>query len=234
MKKFITLLVIIFTATYSYAFYEPAKLTISSFGNGSLRVMIDGNKYNSNNNDFSVNNINVGYHNIKIYQQKKGFNKKNTYKLIYSGNIMFKEKYHTDIFVNRFGKAFVDEMYIGKGYYGDNVDWNNNGNGNNDWNDMPDVISSESFEQLKSAIKKASFDTDKLAVAKQAVGSNYFTSAQIKELMQLFMIDNNKLELAKYAYKFTTDKGNYFILNDAFTFGTYRQELMKYLETVQE
>jgi hypothetical protein len=147
---------------------------------------------------------------------------------------MLKPMFHTDIMINRFGKAYVDEMPFGNKNFDNNNDngWNNNGN--NDWDGMPNAISSQSFEQLKSAIKNESFDEEKLAVAKPAISSNYFTSAQVKELMELFRWGENKLELAKYAYKFTTDKGNYFTLSNAFTFSSEKQEFLKYLETVQK
>jgi hypothetical protein len=89
MKKIITLLLIICTTTASFAYFEQGRLTISSFGNSSLRIMIDGNKYNSNNTDFSLTNLGIRYHNVKIFQQKKWGNNKVGYKLIYSGNITY-------------------------------------------------------------------------------------------------------------------------------------------------
>jgi hypothetical protein len=160
-------------------------------------------------------------------------NNKVGYKLIYSGNIIMKPLLHMDIVINRFGNAFVDEMIMGN----DNVnnegnDWNDNAN--NNWEDMQLPITNQAFSQLKEAIKNEVFADDKLGVAKQAIGVNYFTSAQVKELVGLFTWDDKKLEVAKYAYKFTVDKGNYFILNDAFTFSSNKKELLKYLETVQE
>jgi DNA invertase Pin-like site-specific DNA recombinase len=58
---------------------------------------------------------------------------------------------------------------------------------------------------------------------------SYFTSQQVKELLQLFTFENNKLELAKYAYRNTVDKRTYFIVNDVFSFGSSRDELARFI-----
>jgi len=42
--------------------------------------------------------------------------------------------------------------------------------------------------------------------------------------------DNNKLELAKYAYDYTADKGNYFVIYAVFTFDSYKKELENYIK----
>jgi Domain of unknown function (DUF4476) len=34
-------------------------------------------------------------------------------------------------------------------------------------------------------------------------------------------------------YKYTLDKGSYFLINDAFTFSSSKEELMRYIQTVK-
>jgi hypothetical protein len=68
-----------------------------------------------------------------------------------------------------------------------------------------------------------------MATAKQIIDRNYFTSQQIKDLLLLFTFENNRLDLAKYAYGKTVDKGNYFIVNDAFTFNNNKEKLSAYI-----
>jgi hypothetical protein len=58
---------------------------------------------------------------------------------------------------------------------------------------------------------------------------NYFTSQQVKELLQLFTFENNKLDLAKYAYRKTMDRRNYYIVNDVFAFSNSKDELARYI-----
>jgi hypothetical protein len=49
--------------------------------------------------------------------------------------------------------------------------------------------------------------------------------------MQLFTYEDSKLEFAKYAYDYTYDIDNYFMVNDAFEFETSIDELNEYIES---
>jgi hypothetical protein len=48
-------------------------------------------------------------------------------------------------------------------------------------------------------------------------------------MVLLFTFENNRLDIAKYAYGKTVDKGNYFIMNDAFTFNNNKEKLSEYI-----
>jgi nuclear transport factor 2 (NTF2) superfamily protein len=87
------------------------------------------------------------------------------------------------------------------------------------------------FDQFKQALRNESFDDSRLKVAKQFISNNYFNALQVKEMVGLFAFEDSKLELAKYAYDYTIDKGNYFIVNDAFVFSSSKETLMDYIKT---
>ena len=88
------------------------------------------------------------------------------------------------------------------------------------------------FEAAKGSISSKSFDDSKLTIAKQIIATNCLLSSQVRELMQLFSFEDSKLELAKYAYGYTYDIGNYFKVNDAFTFESSIDELNTYISGV--
>lgn len=90
-------------------------------------------------------------------------------------------------------------------------------------------MSPESFTALKNSVNNQSFDSSKLNVAKQAIGSNNLTAAQVKELVGLFDFESSKLEIAKYAYSRTVDKNNYYQVNDAFTYSSSADDLSSYI-----
>lgn len=245
MKQTFTLFIAIIISTGMYAYPLFSKISISSSSNSSLRVMIDGNKYKANNNSIQINNLQQGYHTVKVYSQVRNnrpgslFGNSNNYRLVYSSNVYLKPQYHLDITINRFGKAFIDEQPINAGYYddndddnnwGDNNNWNNNNNGwnNNDWTNR--AMNTQSFDRFKESLKNESFDNTRINIAKQVINSNYFTTAQIKEVVQLFSFENNKLDIAKYAYKNTVDKQDYFTVADCFTFSNNKDELMRYIQ----
>jgi hypothetical protein len=85
------------------------------------------------------------------------------------------------------------------------------------------------FNNMKSSLEKQSFEDTKLKMAKDIMRRNCYSSGQIKELMGLFSFEENKLELAKYGYDFCTDKNNYYMLNDAFSFSSSVDELTEFL-----
>ena len=84
------------------------------------------------------------------------------------------------------------------------------------------------FNNLVNVLQKQSFDSSKLKIAKQAISANKVNSEQVLQLMNLFTFESYKLDLAKYAYEHTTDKANYFILYDGFTFRSSIAELARH------
>ena len=93
----------------------------------------------------------------------------------------------------------------------------------------PRPMSPSDFESAKNTIVSKSFDDTKLTISKQIIGSNCLLSTQVKEIMLLFSFENTRLDLAKYSYDKTYDQGNYFKLNDAFTFESSISELNNYI-----
>ena len=82
----------------------------------------------------------------------------------------------------------------------------------------PYPMSNTDFQNAKNSIASKSFSSSKMTMAKQIIGSNCLTSAQVKEIMQTFDFEADKLEFSKYAYGYTYDLGNYYKVNDAFDF----------------
>ena len=125
-----------------------------------------------------------------------------------------------------------DEGYNNKTRDDNNRDYRNNNNGqynNNQYNNQG--MNAQSFEQFKQSLHNEFFDNTKLAIAKQTIASNYFTSHQVKEIVQQFNYENSKLDIAKYAYQYTLDKGSYYLVNDAFGYSSSKEELSAYVQS---
>lgn len=219
-----------------------SKLTISATSITNIRVMVDGNKIRANNNTVLLDNLKEGYHTVKVYRLRNNnrIDPNGNYQLVYSGNIYLKPRYHVDVTINRFGKAFIDEQHISADYYNedDNDDWGSNDHYNDQqnqggWNnnEVNRPMNTTTFTQFKQALRNESFDDTKLAMAKQVIAQNYLTSAQVKEIAGLFTFEDNKLDIAKYAYQYTVDKGSYFIVNEVFVFSSSKDALLKYIQT---
>ena len=85
------------------------------------------------------------------------------------------------------------------------------------------------FISLKASIKSKSFEDSKLTMAKQALKNNCMNTNQIKDLMQTFRFESTKLDFAKSAYTKCSDKNNYYLINDVFTFESSIDELNDFI-----
>lgn len=116
-------------------------------------------------------------------------------------------------------------------------DWDNHRNDRNnddrydrnDRNSQYDEMSDANFNQAKESLRKEWFENTRLSTAKQIIDRNYFTSRQVKDLMLLFTFENNRLDIAKYAYSKVVDKGNYYIVNDALSMTSNKEELNRFI-----
>jgi hypothetical protein len=63
--------------------------------------------------------------------------------------------------------------------------------------------------------------------------NNYFTTAQVKQLIGLINSEPNRLELAKLSYRTITDPENFAQLNDLFKLQASKDELAAYVNTYQ-
>lgn len=119
--------------------------------------------------------------------------------------------------------------------YNDNVNYNNNQSnhyvmqGYNGRIGCPWPMNQGDFQTAKNSIKSKSFDDTRLTIAKQIISSNCLFCSQVKEIMLLFSFEATRLDFAKFAFPYVYDQGNYFQLNDAFTFESSIDELNQYI-----
>ena len=95
---------------------------------------------------------------------------------------------------------------------------------------MPQGMNPQDYEEASQLISKESFDSSKLTIAKQIISSNPMTASQILGICNFFSFESNKLEFAKYAYPFCTDKNKYYLLNETFKYDSSKQELNDYIQ----
>lgn len=211
----------------------------------------DNNRRNDMDNKISIRDLSAGYHTVKIYRDSRRgngiFNSRQ--ELVYSGSINLRRNYHLRITVNRSGKAVIDERRINRNDrfdddYNDRNDrwdernrrndrddrWNERDRRNDRWDDYSrPTMNSYEFNQMKETLRREWLESSRLNTARQLFNQSYFNSHQVKEILQLFTFENNKLELAKLAYNRTTDKSNYHVVNDVFSHSSSRSELARYI-----
>jgi hypothetical protein len=87
-----------------------------------------------------------------------------------------------------------------------------------------------SFESFKKLVQEKPFSETKLSTAKAGTKNACLTSEQIKSICDLFMIDNDKLEYAKFAYTYCFNKANYVSVSKSFKFTNTTKEFNNFLE----
>lgn len=244
MKNIFTLLLA--TTSFSAFAYDGGKLTITVPSSNNIQVYVDGRVYEDNNNTIVLNNIQAGNHSITIYKNNRngygnngnyGKNNKRDKKynqgdVLYNSNVYVRPYYHVDVMINRFGKALVDERAI-NGNYRDDGDWNDNNYGDGGYNNRNggyndsyrQAMSDYEFNQMIQKIRSQWLG--KLSTARDEVNNNYFNVSQVRQILQLFSSENDKLELAKLSYKNVVDKQNFRELYDLFSYQS-QTELDRY------
>jgi hypothetical protein len=239
MKTLFTLLLA--TAFTSAFAYDEGRLTITvASATRNLEVHVNGRIYSDNDNTIVIDDVQPGNHTVRIYRNTRGNgngrNDRNSRRneLLYSSTIYVKPSYHVDVMINRFGKALVDErMLAGNGQWGDDDRRGNSGGyyGNDSYRQP---MNSSEFDNLVKGIRGQWFASSKMNAAREAVNRNYFHTGQVRQLLQLFSLDSDKLELARLAYRNTTDRNNYYSLNDVFSFQSTRDDLEKYVREFRD
>ena len=244
MKNIFTLLLV--TVSASAFAYDGGKLTITVPSSKNIQVYVDGRAYQDNDNTIVLNNIQAGNHSITIYKNSRNANANNgnygrnnqrdkkNYRgeVLYSSNVYVRPSYHVDVMINRFGKALVDERAINGNYQNDDDDWYDTGSANGGYNNggynngYHQAMSDYDFNQLVQKIRSQWLG--KQAAARDALNNNYFNTNQVRQVLQIFSSESDKLELAKLSYRNTVDQQNFRQLYDLFSYQS-QSELDRYI-----
>jgi hypothetical protein len=92
------------------------------------------------------------------------------------------------------------------------------------------IMSYKEFEALKARIRQNTFDKKRVETAKTLTKQSVLTSNQVVEIVQLITSDNNRLDYAKFAYDYVSDRDNYMIVVESMAFDSSKKELQRYLD----
>jgi len=264
MKKIFTLLAsfVLSIGLFAATAKPKSTLTIQSADRTAIKVVIDGRRFEPNDNFMRIQGLEAGSHQVKIYRQRNNgmftiFGSR--YEVIFNSMVSVQPRSNATISIDRFGRAVVSTSRQG-GWNNRDRDWdrNNDYDRDNDFdfdrgsragdygNDRGgrygdydnnygynNVMTSQEFQQVLQSIDREWLESNKMKSASHIVATNTLTSAQVKQMVMLFGIESNKLDLAKQAYKNTVDKRNYDIVSDAFNFNSSRDELARFIRNVR-
>jgi hypothetical protein len=232
-----------------------SELNLKMYDNSPFTITFDNITYNSPAGTFVIGNVIPGNHYMKVSKTMyRHYGPIGMQKIVFCGNVNipvnskvfslidFYSNYNVMSVLPNYAEPVCDK---GKGW--DNNDEWGRGGCEGERNDeygydkdcekgggwmKPCGMNPYDFCNLKNSITGKAFESSRMAVAKQAIASNYMSSAQITELVELMTFETSKLDLAKFAYRFTIDKNNYYLVNDAFSFESSIRELAGYISRI--
>jgi len=232
MKTISTLLTsfLLTTSGFAAGFRPTASLTIKSVEQSPIVVFVDGKCFDIGSNSIMISNLEPTYHDVKVYQE--AFNGsvelygKNC-DVLFNSSVLLKPRTSLLIAIDDCGAITMNETRTRTRDFGDT--WNP---GRYDYHFKPDnvyskAIDNNEFDRVLWAISKENFETNRMTSAEQIIGGNYFTTAQLRQLLGLFNFESNKLQLAKLGYDRVIDQGNYYSLGNMFSFNSSRDELAR-------
>lgn len=232
MKTIFTLLTSFLLATSCFAtgLRPTASLTVKSADRSPIVVIVDGKCFDIGSNAIMISNLEPAYHEVKVYQQAfngsvEMFGKECD--VLFNSSVLLKPRTGLLIAIDDCGSITMNETTMRTPRFGDT--WRP---ARHDYHFRPDnaysrAIDNDEFDRVLWAISKENFETNKLTSATQIISTNYFTTAQLRQLLRLFNFESNKLQLAKLGYDKVVDQGNYYSLNDMFTFNSSRDEFAR-------
>jgi uncharacterized protein DUF4476 len=232
MKTISTLLTSFLLATSAFAagFQPTATLTVKSADRSPIVVIVDGKCFDIGSNSIMISNLEPTYHEVKVYQQTFNGNVEMFGKecdVLFNSSVILKPRTSLLIAIDDCGAITMNETRMRTPRFGDT--WQP---GNRYYHFKPDnvysrAIDNNEFDRVLWAISKENFETNRMTSAEQIISGNYFTTAQLRQLLRLFNYESNKLQLARLGYDKVVDQDNYYSLSDMFSFNSGRDEFAR-------
>ena len=234
MKKSILSVIIslLFISGFNEIQAQNSKLILKIWDDSYFSIKLDNQVYHNQVNKFKIDNLRPGNHRIVIFQR---FGIHNDRRIVYKGYVQIpkaskvyaKISRHNELVIKKI-EPIVNNSYSYNHYNeGNNYGNNYHNNSNNNYYQKPLL----NLPKLKHTIANASFESDKLMIANQAISNNTVRSGQVYQIMLTLSFESSRLKFAKLAYENCVDKANYFKVNNALTFSSSIRELNNFINS---
>ena len=220
----------------------------------SSNMSNNNGRWNSNTSSAYNNPITLqlqtGQHSLQVYNVRNS-RYGNTATPVYSSSFIIRPGYDANINIRNNGRvqlAEVPQAYNNGNYnngrhnrrgrdwdddHDRNGGYNNGGYNNWDRNDRYRApMADYEFSQFLQSVRNKWFQSNKVTAERNAFSTsgNYFSTYQVRQLLQLISSESNRLELAELSYRVISDPGNFSQLYDLFS-QRCRNELERYIRS---
>ena len=246
-RKILQIVFLVALGFIAKADHFTSAINISNQDNDLITVVFDGMEYPNAVNQFHLAGITPGKHFIKVFTREYyGWNYSHFAHQVYSGGLFLKPGEEIFAVIGAYNQLRITKVmncaqqpisvvkpiaHCNTSYnYQTDYSYNyNDDHCNQPTNYGPYAMDEGMFCALKQSIADKWFDSSKLEVVQMAMKNNFFTTAQVSSIMNLFDFESTKLDFAKQAYSHTVDPQNYWLVNNAFTFSSSISELQHFL-----
>ena len=227
----------------NYPGNQTANLTLTTSEAGRFMFELNGFSQQSNGNTLYLNNIQQGNHSLRIFRWRRSFGPHQGYwDVVYQGQLQIPANSHVIASWNQWNGLHasitplhqqpIPPVQICPPHPNTppmNGHHPGNGHGNG-WNNHYGMgMQPQVFQGFLHQLRKASFDSNRVNLAKNAIRSSGISVQQLQQVLRTFDFDSNRLEVAQYAYAYTADQQNYFLLHNSFDFESNANHLMNSL-----
>jgi len=207
MKKVFSIIICALFAASAYS----QSLRVSFNGNRDFQVIVDNKSYNSGNyldNDIVVNNL-TGKHSVTVYRT----NRNGRTKKLYSSTVNLSTGQEVHLTVNNDGSIDREETSANAGY------------------GYRNPISEANFNEIYNNVNNKWGQTSKMSAARDIFNTStyYFSTDQVRRIVELLNSEANRLELLKLSYDNVSDPDNYYRLQELLRSEAGRNELDTYI-----
>jgi predicted negative regulator of RcsB-dependent stress response len=91
------------------------------------------------------------------------------------------------------------------------------------------TTSENEFIQIKTSIYDQTFSDDQMDMAKKYIQKKCFTIEQMRKIIKIFSMDEDKLEMVKYMYDYSYQQNRFYELRNLLTFSSTQKEFDEFL-----
>lgn len=91
-------------------------------------------------------------------------------------------------------------------------------------------VSAVQFDELAHGLEQEPFSENRLMIIRAAARSHFFTVDQVRELLDIFVFEDDRIEAVRLLYPCIVDADNAYRLYDKFYFSSSKEELATILQ----
>ncbi|MBS1686567.1 MAG: DUF4476 domain-containing protein [Bacteroidetes bacterium] len=184
-----------------------------------------------------VNNIPPGMHQLQVVEVGVNRYGQETHSTVYKGNIDVRPSVYMDARVDEYRGISIHDTHVpcdqtasAATAIGTTTDTQSGSDqATTQAPVVPDHMSDADFKKLVTTITATKYESKKLDTLKATSADLRLATDQVRQLMNLFSFESNKLEVAKLLYDHTVDKENYSKLAAGFNFQANKDAFDKFL-----